>query len=94
MRWPFIHCENTPTERIVWCGASIPGPQKLGTGGILSMSGDLTGTGAARRMRLGRPLIYTVEFLFPDPCSLPLSLLQHHLIAFLQPTYNLRHAAV
>ena len=37
MHWPFIHAENTPTEKFGQRGASIPGPQLLGTGGTLSM---------------------------------------------------------
>src|SRR5271157_3791505 len=37
MRSPFVHCENRPTWRFGRRGASIPGPQKPGTGGTLGM---------------------------------------------------------
>jgi len=50
MRWPFIHAENTPTGKFKRCEASIPGPQLRGTGGTLSSGGDLSGTGATRRV--------------------------------------------
>ena len=39
MRWPFIHCEDTPAEEFERRGASVPGPQKRGTGGTLRVIG-------------------------------------------------------